>query len=381
MATDKVDQGQAQLTGEPAGMTPPESPGLQPPVPRRRRSDRVQPTAQVVVAVAVVLGICYVAKVVLIVLLVSILLAFMLGPIVDGLQRIKVPRPVGALVALLLVFALLWGISLFFYSRAVDFVQDLPKYSEKIRESIGRVRQQAQKLQKTKETMLPETKEEKAAVRVTQQTGWAEVLTKGVGTVWDVVLTIFFIPFLVYFMLTWQEHVRAATVMLFRLENRQTAYVTLGRISAMIRSFIVGNVLMGLFLSIVSTIVFAILQLPYFYFLGFISGFLSLVPYLGVVLAMVPPLVAGLGQLRGGGMLAIAITVLGLHLFAINVLYPKLMGKRLQLNPLVVTVALLLWGWIWGAMGLVLAVPITAALKIIFDHVDSLRAYGAWLGD
>ena len=66
---------------------------------------------------------------------------------------------------------------------------------------------------------------------------------------------------------------------------------------------------------------------------------------------------------------------------AINVLYPKLIGKRLQLNPLAVTIALLIWGWLWGAVGLILAVPLTAALKIIFDNVESLRPYGAWLGE
>ena len=104
-------------------------------------------------------------------------------------------------------------------------------------------------------------------------------------------------------------------------------------------------------------------------------------PYLGVVLAMVPPLIAGLGQLHSGGMLTIVFMVLGLHMFSVNVLFPKFVGKRLQLNPLAVTIALLLWGWLWGAMGLLLAIPITAGMKIIFDNVESLRAYGAWLGE
>ena len=56
-------------------------------------------------------------------------------------------------------------------------------------------------------------------------------------------------------------------------------------------------------------------------------------------------------------------------------------GSRLQLNPLAVTISLLLWGWLWGAMGLLLAVPITATMKIIFDNVENLRPYGAWLGE
>ena len=121
--------------------------------------------------------------------------------------------------------------------------------------------------------------------------------------------------------------------------------------------------------------------MPYFYFLGLISGFLSLVPYLGVVLAMVPPIAAGLGEIRSEDILVIVIAVIALHLFSLNVLYPKIIGKRLQLNPLAVTVALLFWGWLWGAMGLILAVPLTAAMKILFDHIEELRPYGNWLGE
>jgi len=311
-----------------------------------------------------------VAKPVLIVLLVSMLLAFMLTPIVDGLHRLRIPRSVGAVIALLLLLAVLWGMTYFFYNRAVAFVHELPKYTERITAEITKLEQQAERFRHSNGPIMP-----------APPADWTSALTQGAGTVWNAALTLSFVPFLVYFMLTWQEHARAATVMLFRLEHRNAAYVTLGRISAMIRSFIVSNLLMGIFMGVVSTAAFGILHLPYFYFLGFISGFLSLVPYLGPIAAVLPPLAAGLGQLHGGGVLVILITVFGLHMLSINVLYPKLIGKRLQLNPLVVTISLLIWGWIWGAAGLVLAVPVTAALKIIFDHVESLRPVGAWLGE
>ncbi len=377
MATDKVDEARAQVLGEPRRVGGTAQGG---PPPRRRQADQVQSGAQVIIAIAVVLGICYVGKLVLVVLLVSVLIAFMLGPIVEGLERVKVPRPVGAFIAILLVLALVWGGTYFFYSRAVSFAHEFPKYSGKLRQEIGKVTRQASEIQKSTTGVLSGERSEHT-VQVQQSSSWADTLTRSAGKVWEVVLAVSFVPFLVYFMLTWQEHARAATVMLFRMENRNTAYVTLGRMSSMIRSFLLGNLLIGIFLSLVSMIVFASLKLPYFYFLGVLSGFVSLVPYLGVILAMVPPMVAGLGQLHGSGFLVVLFSVLGLHLFAINVLYPKLIGKRLQLNPLVVTISLLVWGWIWGAMGLILAVPLTGAMKIIFDHVESLRAYGAWLGE
>ena len=336
--------------------------------------------SQIVTSVAVVLTICYFAKPVLVTILVSILIAYVLDPLVHLQERFKIGRPFGAAIALLLLAGVLYGMVYFGYNKALEFVQQLPKYSQEIKRATIHVRKQAEKIQQTTKEVVAD-EDQKPAVRVEQQPPWADLASKYFGTVGEMLLVMSFIPFLVFFMLTWEDHVRAATVMLFSMENRNTAYVTLGRISEMVRAFINGNMVIGLFTSIVSVGIFWALHLPYFYFLGFISGFLSIVPYLGVILAMVPPLAAGFGTLHGPQFITIVITVFALHVFAVNVLYPKILGRRLQLNPLAVSIALLLWGWLWGAMGLILAVPITAAMKIIFDNVDSLRAYGTWLGE
>ena len=338
--------------------------------------------AQTVLAVAVVLAICYVGKLVLITLMVSVLLAFMLEPLVSLLERIRIPRPAGAFVAVLVLLAATYGGSYFLYGRAVSFARELPKYSDKIRGMFAHVRQQTSELEKTTQQVLPPEKGGKKPMPVTVETSGAPgLVTQNIGAVTEVVLTVFFIPFLVYFMLSWQEHARTKSVQLFSPENRSTAYVTLGHISAMMRSFIAGNFVIGLFMSICSMVVFGLLGIPYFYFIGFISGFLSLMPYLGIALAMLPPLAAGMGVLTDTGFIIVAVTVLGLHLLAMNVLYPKVLGSRLQLNPLVVTISLLIWGFIWGAMGLILAVPIMAAIKIICDHVPSLQPVGEWMGE
>jgi predicted PurR-regulated permease PerM len=341
--------------------------------------------AQIVVAATVILAICYVAKLILITLLVSILLAFMLEPLVNLLEKIRLPRAAGAFLAVLLMVAAIYAGSYFLYGRAMSFVHELPKYSDRIRAHLAHFRQQTSELEKTTQEVLPRetgAQNGKKPVPVTiENQGGPGMVTKSVGAVTEVVLTLVFIPFLTYFMLSWQEHARTKSVQLFRPEYRTTAYVTLGRISAMMKSFIAGNFAIGLFMSICSVVIFGFLGVPYFYFLGFISGFLSLMPYLGVVLAMLPPIAAGIGVMSEPRLLMVGATVLGLHLLAINVLYPKILGSRLQLNPLVVTISLLIWGFIWGAMGLILAVPIMAAVKIICDHVTSLRPIGEWMGE
>lgn len=345
-----------------------------------RRLAHLQTASVLILASAAVLTLIYLGKLILVVVLVSILLSFVLAPIVDFLVEFNIPKAVGAFAAVAMLVIAIGGASYASYSRALDFMHQLPEYKEHIRELGAKIREQAEQIEKTTETVLPQNSDD-TALTVKQSSSWTDLVSRNASSVSELVLTITFVPFLVFFMLSWQDHVRSQTVMLFSMENRNSAYVMLGLIARMIRSFIVGNFIIGVFLSVCSIGIFAAIGLPYFYFLGVISGFLSLVPYLGVLLALVPPLVADLGHLTAGVAVLVIASIMGLHLIGMNVLYPKILGKRLQLNPLAVTLALLFWGWLWGAMGLILAVPLTGAFKIICDHIDRLRPYGAWLGE
>jgi predicted PurR-regulated permease PerM len=75
------------------------------------------------------------------------------------------------------------------------------------------------------------------------------------------------------------------------------------------------------------------------------------------------------------------LAVVGLHVLTMNLLYPKVIGRRLRLNPLAVALSLLFWAWIWGGFGLILAIPLMATTKIICDYIEPLQALGEWLGD
>jgi len=340
--------------------------------------------SQITLTLLAVLAICYFAKLVLVTIFTSILIAFILEPLVQAFAKIRIPRALGSGIAVLFMLALLYGLSYFFYQRAVDFAHQLPKMSGELRKIVGKYQQNAAEFKKSAQNVIPPKPEERNAVPVRVQddkgiaswVGGSEIANFG-----EVLLTIAFIPFLVYFMLTWQEHARRSMVRLFPSENRLTVYQTLGKISEMMKGFIVGNFVIGLFMSIASGVLFGFLHLPYFYFLGLISGFLSLVPYLGVVLAILPPVASGAGILHGSSFLLIALVILGLHVFSMNVLYPKVIGGRLELNPLAVTLGLLIWGWIWGAMGLILAIPVVGAIKIVCDNVNGLEPFGRFLGE
>ena len=338
--------------------------------------------ALLVIAVAAAVGLIYLLKLVLVTILIAALLAFALDPIVVGLARLHIPRAAGAGIALLFLLGLSLALTFFFYNRAIDFVDALPEFSTTIRNDLRKLQVQADKLENSTRTILPEREGKKPIpVQVQEAPGLTKLISTGASEFGDLALAISFTPFLIYFMLIWKHHVHTATLQAFPKEKRLVAYRTISRLSEMVRSFIAGNLLVGLLNSIVSTVVFGAVHLPYFYFLGPISAFAGLVPYLGIFFALLAPVAAGMGVLTKTQLAVVVVTVIALHVITMNVLYPKLIGRRLRLNPLAVAMSLLFWAWIWGAFGLVLAVPIVASTKIICDYIEPLQPLGEWLGD
>jgi predicted PurR-regulated permease PerM len=354
----------------------PQPPNLPPPEvavdrPRPHRKD----WALNAIGLGSIFAMCYFAENILVVILLSVLLAFVLAPIVTLLCRFRVPRSIAAGLAVGVFVAALLGIGYLGVNQATNFLHELPQYSGQIKAKAAGIIHETRNLEGLTEF------DDKKAVKVHETTTWSDLLAHGFGSATEVVLSVSFVPFLVFFMLTWQEHARNATVGLFPLERRREAYTTLGMISAMIRNFMLGNLVIALLIGGISMIVFALLGIPFFYFAGLLSGFLSLVPYVGAVLAAAPALFVGVGKLSLTGIGWVLLTTFAVHVIAMNFLYPKVLGSRLRLNPLSVTIALLFWTWFWGAMGLLLAIPVTAAMKIVFDNVQSLKPIGAWLGE
>jgi predicted PurR-regulated permease PerM len=201
------------------------------------------------------------------------------------------------------------------------------------------------------------------------------------SSVYQVLLMASFVPFLVYFMLSWRDHINRSFLQLFHGEDRLVAARSMQGIADMVRAFVVGNSFLGLLLAIISSIMFWLMGVPLSPLVGPLSGFLSLVPYIGLPLAVVPPLFAALplNSVSTYGLIVMAVSLL--HLLALNLLYPKIVGSRVHLNPLVVTFSLMFWGFLWDAPGLLLAIPLTAGLKAVCDNVRELRPIGKFLGD
>ena len=124
---------------------------------------RAGAVAQIIVGATVILAVCYIAKLVLVTLLFSILLAFMLEPVVNLLEKVRLPRRAGAFLAVLFMLALMYAGSYFLYGKAISFVHELPKYSDRIRSHLAHFRQQTNELEKTTKQVFPRGQERQEA--------------------------------------------------------------------------------------------------------------------------------------------------------------------------------------------------------------------------
>jgi predicted PurR-regulated permease PerM len=338
-----------------------------------------------IIAVAIVFTCLYFASTLVISLICGIFIAFILEPGVRTMERSRIPRWLGSLVMVMATLAVMYFLMYLIYGRAVAFVDELPKYAVRLKEIIAHFQVTYHNIRLSAASLFPTPPQTGApTVQVQQEDPWVQYLLHGLGTVYGFVMAILFIPILVFFMLTSKHQIWVGTMNLYPMERRESVEGVINGISEMVRQYVLGNLLIAAISAAVICPIFAMIGLPYALLMGCLAAFLSMVPYLGVALGSIPALLVALVHPEykdAFPFVVIALTVVVVHFVALNILTPKLVGKRVKLNALAVTIAMMFWGWLWGGIGLVLAVPITAALKAICDNIEALRPYGSLLGE
>jgi predicted PurR-regulated permease PerM len=336
-----------------------------------------------IIAIAVLFGCIYYASSVVITLICSILIASVLDPGVRLMELYRIPRWLASLIRVLLMLTVAYLAIYVTYDRAQAFIEEMPRLVARLKQITANIQVTAHHIQQSTQTMMPASPDANMpTVRLQQESPYMQFLLRGIGSVYAFTVTVMFIPFLVFFMLTSKNQMWAASLNLFPIHRRQQAEDVIHAIARMLRQFVVGNLFVGLISACLITPVFAIIHLQYALLMGPLAALLSLVPYIGVALGILPPLLAALMQYdTTGPFVAIGVSVAVVHFVAVNVLTPKLVGQRVNLNALSVTISMMFWAWLWGGFGLVLAVPITAAIKAVCDNVEALKPYGAWMGE
>ena len=357
-----------------------------------------------IAAVALIYFLQY-AQSVLIPVVLGILVSYALEPIVAALHGIRVPRAIGAGVAVTLLVGTI-GVGLYTLSdEAMSVVNSVPEAAQRIRDrvrahqrtstggALAKVQQAATEIDRAAQeaTATPSGAAPPPAQRGVQKVEVVQPTFRASDYLWwggvglfNFAAQLVLVLFLVYFFLVTGDLYKRKFVKIAgpTLSQKKITVQILDDINLQIASFMRVQVFTSFIVAVASGIVLWWLGLDHFLFWGLLAGIFNSIPYLGPILV-------------SGGLGVVAFTqfddvwrtlwVCGAT-FAITslegfLLTPALMSRAAQMNPVAIFVGLIFWSWTWGVWGTVLAVPMLMMLKAVCDHVEDLQPVGELLGE
>jgi len=319
---------------------------------------------------------CYFASPIAIPVVISISLAYILSPFVFLLKELKIPHIVAVLIVLIVALIVVGVSGYFLFVQANYLLQDLPSYWQGFLDFLENL-----KTKLDSQTILPAEGFDLKSLELKDFSGITKYLVKGIGSFFSLILEGILIFFLVLFILNDQEMIRAKLISAFDRSESPEKGKILNEINQQIKNFIWTKFLLTLGLGVALTLGLLIIGVNYAYIWGPLAALADLVPIIGPVIGAIPPLiVAGIQFQAFMPVLWVLILFIIIQNIQSNIIQPKVIGESVNLNPLAILISSMYWGWLWGAIGVVLAVPITASVKVICDHIESLQPIGILLG-
>jgi predicted PurR-regulated permease PerM len=337
------------------------------------------------------------AQAVVIPLVLALIIGYALGPVVDRLERLAIPRALSAAVLLLAIVVGAGSAAWSLRDEAASLIDTLPeavqKFQQAARKELAGPGKAIEKVQQAAEEFERATSEESATrpppgvTRVQIEKPKLDIreylvtsLAGGVALTGAAVIVLF----LAFFLLASGDTFRRKWVRLSgpTLARRRITIQVMDEIRSQIQRYLGVQVLTSVIVGVASWLAFWAIGLENAAVWGVAAGVLNLVPYLGAIVTTAGTALVAFFQFGSIGM---ALAVAGIS-FVINTLEgswltPWFSGRASRMNAVVVFAGLLFWGWLWGGWGLILGLPIMMVIKAICDHVEDLKPIGEFMGE
>lgn len=313
---------------------------------------------------------------------VAVLLSLLLGPLVRGMSRYGVAEPVAAGLIVFGTITLLGCTILILAAPATEWLRQAPATMRRVEEKLRTV-EPVSAIQATASSVarLVGVGADSAAPRI-------QVATPGpldnVGwTTAHVIGGVLTVVFLTFFSLASGSMFRRKIAYLFPSGTHRTRIKrALAEIEGQMSRYLLINTLISIGFGVATGILMAVIGVPNPFLWGTVAGVLNFIPYLGALVTVVLIGIVTLAAFDGTQQTFVACGgFLVLDLVKGHVVGPVILGRRMPLNTVAVLLSLLFWGWVWGIVGVIMAVPLTVMIQVICAHSERFRGVGILLGN
>ncbi len=338
--------------------------------PAVNQPSRVNTILLAVLALFVIGVVAYLASGVLLPFVLSIFVALIFKPIMLSLQRAGVPKIIALLVVFALVATILSGIAYLIYISGEHVVAKLPEYQDRINRLSGDFQVLMHDLSVQ---MSANGKAVKLAdlIDFSTITDWA---TASVTQLVEFLTGLFLLLLFTFFMLAGSGDLAAKVTRAFSPHDAHRIAGVIDNIDRRVRQYLVTKTAISLVTGTLAWLILTIFNVDFPLFWGLLTFLLNYIPNFGSMIATLLPVSLAMLQFGSfGEPLAVFVLLTVMQVVMGNIVEPKVMQFSLDLSPVVILVALIFWGWLWGVVGMILAVPITSVIKIIFEHIEPMR--------
>ncbi|MBD1364172.1 AI-2E family transporter [Mucilaginibacter sp. ZT4R22] len=302
-------------------------------------------------------------------------LAVLLNPLANRLQRHGVPKVLSIAIAMLIAVLVVAGVFYFLSSQIVQFGDSLPMLKKKFGEITINLKDWVQSTFGV--AIAKQDQMIKDALNNSQS-----MLGKTVGGVLGTLAIVFLLPVYIFFMMLYKPLILNFLYEVFAEENSKKVSEVLSETKGAIQSYIVGLLIEMIIVATMNSVALLLLGVKYGILIGCIGAILNLIPYLGGIIAIaLPVLMATVTKDGYSTQLGVIIAYIVIQFIDNNVLVPRIVSSKVQINALMSIIVVLLGNQLWGLSGMFLSIPFVAVLKIIFDRIDDLKPWGKLLGD
>jgi putative permease len=313
-------------------------------------------------------------------LLFSLLMAFLLLPFSNFLERrLKFKRSLSSITSVVVMIVILYGLLYFLASQLGELWNDWPLLVKQVTKSFYEIRDWAsatfhKDFSKQKNPLSIDNAEKALATSAT-------IIGTTLITLSSSLLFLAFTLLFTFFILNYRRILYTFLTQVFAKEHAASVSEIVIEIQRIIKKYITGLFLQMLIVSILMIITLSVLNVKYAILLGLIAGIFNIIPYLGISTALLISALITFATAGATQALFVIFAFIGVHTIDGNILMPLIVGSKVKINALFAFIGIIVGEMIWGISGMFLCIPYLAMLKIIFLRVDGLQPWGALLGE
>lgn len=330
-------------------------------------------------ALVLIIALMYVSQGVLLPILFATLISISLFPMARFFERLRLGKAFSALLSVLIAIAIISAVMWFIVHQSIIIGKNATAITDKVLSVLEEGQVWLDDQFGIGRNQVMEKLREQGNKTLENAGG---VVTATFGSIGNMIAGAVLVPLYAFFMLYYRDFFREFFFKAFKSTPQRKVNEVLNKVYEVVQSYLVGLATVMGIVAILNTAGLMVLGIDYAWFFGSLAALLMLLPYIGIAIGSILPALFALAVKDSAWY---AVGVVGWFQFVQflegNIITPNIVGSKVSINPLMAIISILLGGMLFGLAGLILALPLTASLKVLFDAIPSMKAFGFLIGE